>query len=107
MSASTESVFRTVSPAGRLAGRPVGLAARLGGLAGARVALVWDHVFRGDEMFDMFAADPRAAGVAEIVPHTLFGNIHGNTGEETSAVELLPERLREHEVDAVIVGVGA
>lgn len=107
--ASGESVYEVVWPLGRRVGLPpVDLAPRRSTLDGRTVAFVWDHVFRGDDMFAVFekAAASRFRGMS-VVPHEKFGNIHGTADEEHRAVEELPERLRAHRVDAAVVGVGA
>jgi hypothetical protein len=72
------------------------------------VALIWDHVFRGDDMFEIFREEvsARYPGMS-FVDHQVFGNTHGSAAEEHDAVEHLGDRLREHEIDAAIVGVGA
>lgn len=101
-----EGVFETVWPSGKSAAPATGLAPRLRSLDGARIAFVWDHVFRGDEMFSALEAQGACAAEA-FITHAAFGNIHGNPREETEAIALLPERLREHRIDAVVVGVGA
>jgi len=101
-----EGVFETVWPSGRSAAPAKGLAPRLASLDGARVAFVWDHVFRGDDMFSALEGHQGADVASAFVTHTAFGNIHGNPQEETEAIALLPERLREHRIDAVVVGVG-
>lgn len=87
---------------------PCDLARRPAALTGKKVAFVWDHVFNGDLMFGRFerAARARFEGMA-FVDHPEFGNIHGTTAEEHDAVARLPERLREHEIDVAVVGVGA
>jgi len=102
-----EASFATVRPTGRSAAPVNGVAPRLEGLDGRRIALVWDHVFRGDDMFAAFIADREASGAIEPVMHGLFGNIHGNSAEEREAVTLLPQRLRANQVDAAVIGVGA
>jgi hypothetical protein len=101
--------FEVVSPLGRHGGLdPQVLAGRLPDLTGRRVAFVWDHVFKGEEMFGHFvtAAQQRYEGM-EFLPHPTFGNIHGTTVEEHDAIQKLPERLIEQRIDAAIVGVGA
>jgi hypothetical protein len=105
----TEPVYEVVSPLGRRAvAEQTPLAPRLADLDGRTVAFVWDHVFKGDVMFERFmrAASARYPAV-RFVGHEAFGNIHGTAKEEEEAVDLLPERLRTHEVDAAVVGVGA
>ncbi|HEY7591539.1 MAG TPA: hypothetical protein VH969_00170 [Actinophytocola sp.] len=101
--------YEVLWPLGRRGGLPPGeLAPRPADLTGKRVAFVWDHVFSGDRMFARFeaVASKRFAGMS-FVPHPEFGNVHGTTAEEHDAVEKLPERLREHDIDVAVVGVGA
>lgn len=101
--------FEVVSPLGSPARHePRTLAARLPDLDGRRVAFVWDHVFKGEEMFGHFrTAAAKEFTDVEFVPHPTFGNIHGTTVEEHDAVAKLAARLREHRIDAAVVGVGA
>lgn len=81
------------------------LAPRLDTLEGKTVAQVWDHVFRGDEVFASLEEGLRARypGV-KFVSWREFGNTHG--GEEREVVASLPEKFREMGVDAVISGMG-
>jgi len=74
-------------------------------LAGKRIAFLWDNVFRGDEMFPVLQQEiaARFEG-AEFVGYDAFGSTFG--GEEEAVLAALPDRLREHQVDAVISGVG-
>lgn len=78
---------------------------RLDGLAGKRVAFLWDHVFRGDEIFPVLDAELRTRfpGV-EIVGHEEFGNTHGS--DETAVIAGLPDALTRRHVDAVVSGMG-
>lgn len=78
---------------------------RLTTLAGARVAFLWDHVFRGDELFPVLADELRARfdGV-EIVGYEEFGNLHG--ADERERIGRLPDDLRTRGVDAVVSGMG-
>jgi hypothetical protein len=80
-------------------------AARLGALAGKRVAFLWDYLFRGDELFPVLADELRTryAGI-EIVDYTEFGNLHG--ADEKERVGRLPDDLRTRGVDAVVSGMG-
>lgn len=97
-----------VWPLGRLRTLPSSLAPRLSDLDARRIALVWDHVFRGDDMFAVFADEvARHHPDAGFVGHEPFGNVHGNAEEEHEAIAHLVERLRANKVDAVVVGVGA
>lgn len=80
-------------------------ARRLDSLDGARVAFLWDHVFRGDELFPVLAAELRARFErVEIVGHEEFGNLHG--ADEIERVGRLPDDLRSRGVDAVVSGMG-
>ncbi len=80
-------------------------APRLDDLAGRRVAFLWDHVFRGDELFPVLAEQltARFPGV-EIIGHESFGNTHGSDEHEMQA--RLPGELRARQVDAVVSGMG-
>jgi hypothetical protein len=104
-----EPAFAVVAPGGRRGGLPkAALAPRPSSLEGLTVGFVWDHIFRGDEMFEIFAEHARERfGDFRIVDHAAFGEIHGTAEEERKALEELPELLRAHRVDAVVVGVGA
>ncbi len=88
----------------RMASKP--LAARLDTLAGKHVALMWDYLFRGDEIFDTVKA-----GLSKQFPGIRFfdwsdvGNIHGS--DERQMMAALPGRLKEARVDAVITAVAA
>jgi hypothetical protein len=87
--------------------RPIGVAGHaLATLDGARVGLLWNHLFRGD---DVYAALTDALvhdhGVAAVVAWDRFGDFHNQGGDDV--LTALPDRLRAEEVDAVIVGVGA
>ena len=81
------------------------LAPRLSTLQGKSVAQLWDHVFRGDEVFE-FLEEGLAARYPGIrfVSWREFGNTHGS--DEREVVARLPQRLREMGVDAVISGMG-
>lgn len=98
----TEPRYPVVSPVGRWAATPIPITVT----EPRRVGFVWDHVFRGDEMFTIAEAELRAqdSGLT-FVPYQAFGDIHGR--DAAHAVASLPDRLRAEEVDAVIVGVGA
>ena len=105
---STEPVYEVVWPLGRRAVEPMSIAPRLPDLHGKTVAFVWDHVFRGDDMFDRFgAAAKQRHGDITLLEHHDFGNIHGTSVEEHDAVDGLAVRLRDRNVDAAVVGVGA
>ena len=99
----TEPHYSVVRPVGRWAAMPVRMSAATGP---RRVGFVWDHVFRGDEMFTIVEAELRARNSGlTFVGYEAFGDIHGR--DAAHIVASLPSRLRAEEVDAVIVGVGA
>jgi hypothetical protein len=78
---------------------------RLASLDGARVAFLWDYLFRGDELFPVLARElTRRAPDIEIVNFDEFGNLHG--ADEKARVGRLPDDLRNRGVDAVVSGMG-
>ncbi len=98
----TYDVVWPKSPMGVHARRP---AQRLTDLRGTRIGFVWDYLFRGEEIFPAVERELRARfeGV-DIVGYDVFGNIHGP--HEADLVRAIPETLRAHRVDGVIVGNG-
>jgi hypothetical protein len=91
-------------------GSPMGVQARrsadrLDTLEGKRVAFLWDHLFRGDELFPVLAKEltERFAAI-EIVDHDEFGNTHG--ADEVEKIAGLGRFLHDREVDAVVSGMG-
>jgi hypothetical protein len=99
-----EPSFDVVHPVSR---RPVvarSSTADLPGLTGKKIALVWDYLFRGDEVFRLVKERFHAEqpGV-EFVDHEVFGNIHG----DDELLEQLPSRLEELGADGTIVATGA
>ena len=93
-------------PGGDSAVAPIEPALRPPGLDARRVGFLWNHVFRGEEIFPLLARRLEAEfeGV-EFVGFDAFGSTFG--GDEHAVVEALPSRLRDLGVDAVISGVGA
>jgi hypothetical protein len=94
-----------VWPRGRRTVERLALARRPSTLQGKTIALLWDAVFRGDEIFPILEAElaRRFPGV-RFVPWDAFGSIFG--GPEQRTIAELPERLRRHGVDAVVSAVG-
>ncbi|MEM9563684.1 MAG: hypothetical protein AAGA93_13760 [Actinomycetota bacterium] len=89
---------------------PVGVQARrsaprLASLDGATVGFLWDHLFRGDELFPVLEKEltQRFDGI-EIVGHEVFGNIHG--ADEHERIARLPADLQARHVDAVVSAMG-
>ena len=90
------------SPSGVQARRQ---ATRLPSLDGARIAFLWDYLFRGDELFPVLEAELRHRYPdCEIVGYEVFGNLHGT--DEKERVGRLPDDLRTRGVDAVVSGMG-
>ena len=81
------------------------LAPRLDTLAGKKIALLWDFLFRGDEVFAVLEEELRARfpGVT-FVNWNEFGNTHGT--DERKVVAALPQRFEELGIDAAISGMG-
>jgi hypothetical protein len=74
-------------------------------LSGARIALVWDHLFKGDEILRAFQ-ERLSARFADIqfIDHTHFV---GDFGDDYSAFDTLREQLGRLNADAAVVAVGA
>lgn len=78
---------------------------RLVSLDGARIAFLWDYLFRGDELFPVLEwALTERFPTCEIVGYEVFGNLHGS--DEKERVGRLPDDLRNRGVDAVVSGMG-
>ena len=74
-------------------------------LAGRTIAFLWNSMFRGEEIFAVLRAGLTARHPdIRFVGDDAFGSILGS--DEHEVLDRLPERLRGHKVDAVIVGVG-
>jgi hypothetical protein len=108
MNPSSESTYDALwprSPRHDRASAPK-FAARSPSLDGKVVGLVWDYVFRGDEVFAALEAGLRARFPdIRFVHWSEFGNTHGS--DERQVVANLPKRLHELEVDAVISAMAA
>ncbi len=78
------------------------------GLAGHRVAFVWDYLFRGPEMFSIIETEWRKRdSTTEFIDYEVFGSIGTSTPEGAGNVKRLAERLHQHGADYAVVGVGA
>jgi hypothetical protein len=101
-----EPEFAVVWPLAHSTYARVALNTRLPDPEGKRIGFIWDHVFRGDEIYELVEAELGARYPSmTFVPYPEFGNIHGEDEHEVFAA--LPDRIRAEELDAVIVGVGA
>jgi hypothetical protein len=84
---------------------PTPLAPRLDGLAGRRVAFLWDDLFRGDEIFPVLAEELNARYPdLDIIGYEHFGNTHGS--DEAAVIAALPEELHRRHIDAVVSAMG-
>ena len=104
-SRSDEPVYHAVWPRSSSGVQARRRADRLPSLDGARIAFLWDYLFRGDELFPVLEAElrERFPGV-DIVGYDVFGNLHGS--DEKVRVGRLPDDLRTRGVDAVVSGMG-
>lgn len=102
---SSEPRYDAVWPRSPRGVQPRRRSDRLESLAGKRVAFLWDHVFRGDELFPVLGRElTRRFDDVEIVGYEEFGNLHG--ADELERVGRLPDDLRSRGVDAVVSGMG-
>ncbi len=106
MSSPSEPTYAVVWPQSPLGVRPARLAPRLDGLDGRRIGLLWDYMFRGEELFPVLEREltARFPGV-ELVGYDEFGNVHGP--EESQVVGRIPSVIAARGVDAVVAGIGA
>ncbi len=103
--AHMEPTFDVVWPKSARAVQARRAAARPATLDGARIAFLWDHVFRGDEVFPLLERELRVRHPSiDVLGHDEFGNTHGS--DEKQMLGRLPEVLRDRGVDAVVSGMG-
>ena len=102
---SEKGVFEVVWPGGKKAGKAIQLARRLDNLEGKTVACLWDWAFRGDEIFPVIEQEltKRYAGI-KFVGYEAFGSTH--SADERVVLASLSEKLKQHDCQAVISGVG-
>ncbi len=105
-SAEHEPHYDVMWPLGRRAVTTSAAAPRLPDLNDKTVCELWDVIFRGETIYPLVreyikARFPRV----KFVGHAEFGNFHGVHEHQVTAA--LPDRLRAHGADAVIVGIGA
>ena len=93
-------------PLGRSTEKGVAMNQRFADNKAKKIGFVWDYVFRGDHMFPLIqAALAEKYPGSEFVPYTEFGHAHGH--DEREMLAALPGKLKQHKLDAVVVGVGA
>lgn len=99
------NMYEVVWPSGKRVESGGGLAKRLDSLEGKVVCGLWDWVFKGDIILDVFEKEltKRYPGI-KFVSWKEFGEIHGSN--EKAVLAALPDKLRRFHCDAVICGVG-
>jgi len=99
------SAYEVVWPRGKMFEISAKLAKRLDTLEGKVVCELWDWIFKGDLVFEVFERElaKRYPGI-QFVSWKEFGEIHG--ADEKEVLESLPEKLKKFNCDAVICGVG-
>jgi hypothetical protein len=104
--AANDPHYDVLSPLPRKAVETTAAAPRVPDLNGKTVCELWDVIFRGETIYPLVREHIRSRfpGV-RFVGYEEFGNFHGAREAEVSAQ--IPAKLREHEADAVIVGIGA
>lgn len=108
MSTHEEPIYDAMSPLGRERAAERVEHEPLTTLEGMTLGFIWDYLFKGDEMF---AAIQRAVAAehpdTSFVDYPKFGNIHGSSPDERANIGAIAARIREANVDAVVVAVGA
>jgi hypothetical protein len=75
-------------------------------LNSAKVAFVWNYTRKGDQMFQIMQRMLKGEYPdISFVDYDTFGNIHG--ASEGEVVAALPNLLKTHKADVVVVGIGA
>ena len=74
-------------------------------LTGKRIGILWDYMFRGEEIFPILekSISERYENV-EFIGYENFGSTFG--GDEHAVLAALPKRLNNLKIDAVISGIG-
>ncbi|MCL1838840.1 MAG: hypothetical protein FWG47_05945 [Propionibacteriaceae bacterium] len=78
-----------------------------GGLANARLAFAWDDLFKGDKMWEIIKEELHSKWpTITFFEPTEFDNVHDDLSDDVSCKGLV-EQMRELEITAAIIGVGA
>jgi hypothetical protein len=103
--AASDRLFEVAWPRGEKAIESIPLAKRLDTLEGKTIGIMWDWVYRGDEMFPVVEEElaKRFPGIT-FVGYDEFGNPH--SAHEAEVLQNLPGLAEKHGCDAFIVGVG-
>jgi len=103
---SSEPHYDVLSPLSRKAVKTAAAAARIPDLNGKTICELWDVIFRGETIYPMVREYIRKRFPdVRFVTYEEFGNFHGAREAQVSAG--IPDKLRTHGADAVIVGIGA
>ena len=103
---SREPRFEVMWPVSRKAVQRTAATPRLPDLNDKTVCELWDVIFRGETIYPLVREYIRARFPrVKFVNYTEFGNFHGAREHQVTAT--IPEKLRAHKADAVIVGIGA
>jgi hypothetical protein len=106
MTSPSEPRYDVLSPLPRKAVKATAAAPRVPDLNGKTVCELWDVIFRGETIYPMVREYIRAHFPdVKFVGYEEFGNFHGAREAEVSAQ--IPDKLRAHQADAAIVGIGA
>ena len=101
-----EPRYDVLWPLGRRAVTHCAAAPRLHDLNGKIVCELWDVIFRGETIYPLVRDYLRRCyPEIKFVEYSHFGNVYGPY--EKQVVAGLPELLRSHDADAVIIGIGA
>ena len=98
-------MYEVVWPRGKRTIGDMHLAKRLDNLKGKTIGSLWNFFFRGDEIFPIISKElKRRYPKTQFVSYKTFGSVYG--GDEAQTIAALPEKLRQHKVDAIISGIG-
>ncbi len=74
-------------------------------LTGKRIGILWDYVFRGEEIFPILEKSISEQNEnVEFIGYENFGSTFG--GDEHAVLAALPKLLKNLKIDAVISGIG-
>jgi hypothetical protein len=106
VSGGGEPQFEVVWPSSKPAYATRAPNQRVADLSGKVIGETWDYLFRGEEWFPILREElsKRYPGI-QFVTYDTFGNLHGPNQREL--VAKVPSLLKQHQVDAVISGIGA
>lgn len=103
---SDEHTDDVVWPLGKSAYATVAPRSRLADLNGKTIGLLWNRVFRGEDIFPAVreALKERFPDI-RFVDYTQFGSTHG--ANQNEVLDELPELFEKYGCDAVVSGIGA